>query len=358
MNPRRILVAMSGGVDSSVAAALCVEAGYEVIGVSMKLHDNTGQAAEDSCCSMEDFEDARAVAQKLGFPYYVLNMKKQFEKTVVEQFFSEYAAGRTPNPCIHCNDAIKFEALRNKAYELDCGLLATGHYARIVEQDGNYSLLKGIDKTKDQSYFLFTLTQNQMKHIRFPVGGFTKSQVRKKAADLELSVAQKSESLEICFVPDDDYATMFEQNYPHLVRPGNIVDLQGNELGEHQGIHRFTVGQRKGLGIAHSEPLYVLAIRHETSEVLVGTRSQQGENGLMARNMNWTHGQAPEPDTSANVKIRYRHNGVKARLYPTNDGDCEIKFEQPIRAIAPGQAAVAYHEDRVIGGGWIERAIQ
>lgn len=358
MNSNRILVAMSGGVDSSVAAALCLEAGYEVVGVSMKLHDYKGETPDDSCCSMEDFEDARAVAQKLGFPYYVLNLKTVFAKTVVDNFFSEYAAGRTPNPCIHCNDAIKFEALRKKAHELDCGLLATGHYARIIERHGKYSLLKGIDETKDQSYFLFTLTQPQMRHIRFPVGGLTKTEVRKKAADLGLSVAEKSESLEICFVPDDDYATMFEKNYPHLVRPGKIVTSAGDVLGKHDGIHRFTVGQRKGLGIAHSEPLYVLAIRPDTNEVVVGVRNEQGANALIAKDMVWTEGYAPELGTIADVKIRYRHTGVAARLYPKNESTCEMRFDSPIRAIAPGQAAVAYQQDRVIGGGWIERAME
>lgn len=348
---------MSGGVDSSVAAALLHEAGHHVVGISMRLYDASRESEHGQCCSPEDFEDARRIAQILGFPYYVLNLTERFAREVVRNFVSEYMAGRTPNPCVHCNDSLKFETLRQKAVELECDAMATGHYARITETDGRFSLRKGLDPTKDQSYFLFTLTQPQMGQVLFPLGGLTKAAVRQKADELGLPVAEKSESNEICFVPGDDYVSFLENREAFVVRPGKIINRRGDVLGDHPGVHRFTIGQRKGLGVPYSEPLYVLEIRPEEGVVVVGVRDELAARGLYASRMNWLDGFPPEPGTEAHVKIRYRHRGVPARLHPDSGGGCEIRFFTPVEAVAPGQAAVACVGDRIIGGGWIERAL-
>jgi tRNA-specific 2-thiouridylase len=350
-------MAMSGGVDSSVAAALCMEAGHEVIGVSMRLYDARECTDFGSCCSPDDFDDARSVAQQLGFPYYVLNLEKRFEKDVIDNFVVEYLQGRTPIPCIHCNDLLKFEALKTKAAELECDAVATGHYARVVSKNGSLNLLKGIDDTRDQSYFLFTLTQDQMKHIYFPVGEMTKVKVREEAVRFGLKVAHKSESREICFVPNDDYAAFLESRQPNIRTAGKIVNRQGETLGEHLGIHRFTVGQRKGLGISNPVPLYVLELQPETGNVVVGTKDQLLVSGLIAGKFNWCSGNPPTTETEAVVKIRYKHPGVPAQIMPDDKGGCIVRFKKPVEAVAPGQAAVAYDGDRVIGGGWIERAL-
>jgi tRNA-uridine 2-sulfurtransferase len=358
MSSERILVAMSGGVDSSVAAALLAERGAEVIGVSMHLHTEGGEREQgNNCCSPDDFEDARSVAHEMGFPYYVLNLRDQFKREVIDRFVGEYLAGRTPNPCILCNDALKFEALRKKAVELECVAVATGHYAQIERIDGRYGLFRGIDNDRDQSYFLFTLTQMQMAQVRFPVGGLTKSQVRSEAVRLGLRVAEKSESREICFIPDDDYAGYVSRSSLNRETAGRIVDKDGNALGEHSGYHQYTIGQRRGLGIAYSEPLYVLAIRPDVNEVVVGVQDELLSNGLIASKMNWLDGEPPEKGTAAFVKIRYMHSGVDAELNPLPNQECEVRFAKPIRAVAPGQAVVAYLGDRVLGGGWIERAV-
>lgn len=357
MSQKRILVAMSGGVDSSVAAALCCEAGHEVIGVSMKLYDADLPGPPEGCCSADDFDDARAVARKLDFPHYVVNLMERFANEVIANFITEYVAGRTPNPCILCNDALKFEALRAKAVELECDAMATGHYARIAQRRDRFALLAGLDATRDQSYFLFTLTQKQMPQVLFPVGELTKTQVRSKAAALGLAVSEKPESREICFVPNDDYAAFLEKRAPQAILPGQIVDREEKVLGEHQGIHRFTIGQRRGLGIAHSEPLYVVALDPVHARVVVGTVKDLESGGLIAHRMNWIEGAPPATGTEALVKIRYYHAGVRAWLEPEENDTCRIRFSEPLRAVAPGQAAVAYNGDRVIGGGWIERAL-
>ena len=357
IHPKRVLVAMSGGVDSSVAAAICAEAGAEVIGVSMQLYDASGRSEHGDCCSPEDFEDARSVAQAMGFPHYVVNLQDRFAREVIDDFISEYRIGRTPNPCIRCNDALKFDALRIKAMELECDAVATGHYARISAAGPRLDLRTGIDMDRDQTYFLFTLTQTQMRQVMFPVGEMTKTQVREKAASFGLRVSDKAESREVCFVPNDDYIAFLESRIPESARVGKILDQLGNVLGEHQGVHRYTIGQRRGLGIAHPHPLYVTGIHPESGDIVVGAYDDLLSPGLIARRMNWIDGTPPQSGTPALVKIRYQHSGQQAKLFPREDGGCEIRFENPVRAIAPGQAAVAYDQDRVIGGGWIERAL-
>lgn len=350
-------MAMSGGVDSSVTAAICHEAGYEVVGVSMRLYDASDQSACGSCCSPDDFDDARAVAGKMGFPYYVLNLADLFQKEVIGNFVDEYLKGRTPNPCIHCNNDLKFTALLDKAAQLECRYMATGHYARIERTDGRWGLFRGDDPTRDQSYFLFTMTQKQMDTVRFPIGAMAKTEVRAKAAELGLNVAEKAESREICFVPDDDYVAFLESKIPRIAREGKILNRRGEQLGTHQGVHRYTVGQRKGLGISNPTPLYVLQLRPGENIVVVGDEAELYSNGLYAAGMNWPPDTVPEAGTEVLVKIRYKHAGVPAKVYPDGAGGCEFRFEKPVKAVAPGQAAVAYVNDEVIGGGWIERAL-
>jgi tRNA-uridine 2-sulfurtransferase len=356
---KRVLAALSGGVDSAVAAALLVEAGYDVIAISMLLAGNT-EGHDGGCCSIDDFQDARRVAEQLGIPYYVLNLKDAFRTRVIDVFTNEYARGRTPNPCLLCNRDLKFDLLWQRARELDADFVATGHYARI-EYDApseSYQLLRGTDPRKDQSYFLFTLNQAQLARTLFPVGHLTKDEVREKARVLGLRVAEKPESQDICFVPDGDYARFIEQRLTaERVTPGKIVDQEGKVLGEHEGIHRFTVGQRRGLGIGgFAEPHYVTNIDAASGRVTVGAKQQLGARGLLAKGVSWTEGpQATEHQ--ATVKIRYRHPALPARIVPQAPDRAEVWFSQASPAVTPGQAAVFYDGDRVLGGGWIEGAL-
>lgn len=357
MGKGKILVAMSGGVDSSVTAAICRQEGYEVIGVTMRLFDSKPKLPNGESEKEEDFADAKAVADKLGFPFSVLDLSQNFSKVVVNNFIAEYSSGRTPSPCIGCNNALKFGALAKKAKELGCVAMATGHYARIVPYQGRYALMTGLDKTRDQSYFLFTLTQEKMKFIRFPIGGLTKVKVREKAKKYGLKVAEKSESREICFVPDDDYVAYLEKHAPDLLHPGNIVNRADDILGNHRGIHRYTIGQRKGLGVAYKVPLYVLELRPKTNEVVVGVKEELGVKGLYGGRINWLDEEPLKPGTEVEVKIRYKQKGLLATCHPADDGGCEFHFKDLVDAVAPGQAVVAYIGDRVVCGGWIERAL-
>jgi tRNA-uridine 2-sulfurtransferase len=356
----RVLMAMSGGVDSSVAAALLHQQGYEVIGVSMQLwnrapKDENGKPAR-TCCSLDDIHDARRVAGQIGIPYYVLNLETEFRRTVVDNFIAEYARGRTPNPCARCNQWIKFDILMQKAGELGADLIATGHYARKTKDaDGRFRLLCGADDAKDQSYFLFTLTQSQLAGTLFPVGDRTKPEVRKLAAKLGLTTAEKRESQEICFVPDDDYAGFLETQGKKPAA-GNIVDGAGRVLGRHDGIHRFTIGQRKGLGLSHPTPLFVLGVDPAAATVIVGDESESYRDTLTAEAINWI-GPEPAAPFEARCKIRYRQKAVPCRIIPLPGRRAEVCFAAGERAITPGQAVVFYDGDEVLGGGWIAAAI-
>ena len=359
----RIVVAMSGGVDSSVAAGLLAEQGHDVIGLSMQLYDSSassGQAGDGirafgSCCTLDDLHDARRVAAVLGIPHYILNFERQFQDTVISNFVREYASGRTPLPCAHCNSDLKFSTLLERARGLGAESVATGHYARVSHApDGRWLLRRSADPDKDQSYFLFSLTQAQLASASFPVGALTKPEVRAQARRLGLQVAEKPDSQEICFVPDGDYASFVARREPAVMQSGAIVDTAGQVLGAHEGIHRFTVGQRKGLGIAARTPLYVLKLEPDTRTVTVGPRSALDQTRLTASSVNWISADAPGSWLPASAQIRHRHRAAAGRVRALDDGRAEFVFDHPQPAITPGQAVVFYDADVVVGGGWID----
>ena len=372
MMKERVVIAMSGGVDSSVAAAILKEEGYDVVGVSMQLWDyssaeDKGGATEGSCCSTEDLEDARRVADKIDIPFYVLNMQDAFTTEVVDYFVESYLKGETPNPCTKCNQELKFKTLLRKAKELDAKYLATGHYARIVspEKDGEpYRLLKGIDQSKDQSYFLFTMNQDELSSVLFPLGGLTKEEVRVKARELGLRTAEKQESQEICFITDGRYGDFIADEAglkaggkAHMEAGGDILDSSGTVLGRHTGLFKFTIGQRKGLNITSGTgPHYVLSIDIDENRLIVGTKDELFSNGLVASEVNWI-ASPPKDGDSVTASIRYRHKGVASKLYTNGSNKIEARFEVPESAVTPGQAVVFYNGDEVIGGAWIEKAI-
>ena len=352
----RVVVAMSGGVDSSVAASLLTEAGHEVIGLSMQLYDQReAPEAFGSCCSLDDLHDARRVAQALGIPHYLVNFEAEFQETVVRNFVGEYASGRTPIPCVHCNSDLKFATLVERAAGLDAAWVATGHYARVAydEDRREYRLLRGSDRDKDQSYFLFSLTQDQLAHAVFPVGHLTKPEVRAHASRLGLLVADKPDSHEICFVPDGDAAGFVERHLSDGPRAGSIVDSSGRILGQHTGVHRYTVGQRKGLGLATGAPLYVIKLQPDSSEVVVGPREELGRSDLQATGVNWIAGTPPLEPRRVTARIRHRHRDAPATVTAEGDGRASLRFDEPQLAVAPGQAVVFYEGEDVVGGGWI-----
>ncbi len=358
---KRVVVAMSGGVDSSVAAALLKEQGCEVIGMTMQIWDYstfTEQHGEGfgTCCSLDDVYDARRVAESLDIPFYVVNFEKQFEQEVIDRFCDDYFNGLTPNPCVLCNQKLKFEILLRRARELQADYLVTGHYARILAEDGENRLCKGVDSDKDQSYFLFTLTREQLQYVRFPLGGMTKDEVRGHAARLGLRVAEKPESQDICFVPDGDYVRFLEEQRGAGTMNGEIVHVDGTVLGTHLGTYRYTIGQRRGLGLSWPQPLYVVAIDAPARRVIVGEKEHLAVTRCRVGDLNWLI-DPPDGTFSTACRIRYRHREVPARVTPRQDGTVDVVFSEPQTGVTPGQAAVFYDGERVIGGGWIDKTV-
>ena len=360
---------MSGGVDSSAVAGLLRREGHEIVGLTMQLWNQrrlpelaTEGAGTGRCCSLDDVYDARYVAQQLGIPYYVVNFEQRFEDQVVKPCVEEYLAGRTPIPCTLCNNFIKFDQFLDMAAGVGAAKVATGHYARISydETTGRYQMRKGVDSAKDQTYFLFGLTQTQLARTLFPLGNFTKPQVRELARELAIPVAAKPDSQEICFVPNGDYAAFIdayfkEQGIPVEAVRGQIVDTEGRVRGEHTGVHHFTVGQRRGLRVAAGEPLYVVATKPAEQLVVIGRNDDLLRARLFAKDVNWISIPPITSPQRAQVKIRNKHVAADATLYPTStSGRVEVHFDEPQRAVTPGQGAVFYASDLVLGGGWIE----
>jgi len=352
---KRVVVAMSGGVDSSVAAALLLKKRYEVIGITLKLWPKSlcGQKHLRSCCSLEDIEDARKVAQQLNIPYYVLNIEKEFEKEVIDYFCQDYAQGRTPNPCIVCNQKIKFGTLLKKALELGASYVATGHYAQVEfnKKIKRFIIKEGKDKTKDQSYVLFSLNQNQLTHCLFPLGNYLKRDIRRLALKLGLKPHQKPDSQEICFVLNNDYHKFLKEKLK-TIKSGYFIDQTGKILGTHPGICFYTVGQRKGLG-ALGKAMYVISLNSFDNTITIGEEKDLARKEFLVSNLNWIV--KPQKKIEARVKIRYNHPKAKAVIYLNDRNKAKVSFLAAQKAITPGQAAVFYKNDTVIGGGWIEK---
>lgn len=351
---KKAIIAMSGGVDSSVAAFIMKEEGFECIGATMKLYDNDDviECGEKTCCSLDDIEDARSVADRLSMPYYVFNFKDEFKEKVIDKFIATYENGGTPNPCIDCNRHLKFKRLFLKMQELGFDYVVTGHYARVEEKDGWFYLKKGEDASKDQSYVLYSLTQEQLSHILFPLGEYSKNEIRNIAEQNNFLNARKKDSQDICFVPDGDYAGFIENYLGKTYPKGNFVDINGNVLGEHQGIIRYTNGQRKGLGVAFGKPMYVADKNIDDNTVTLCTNEELFSAELTADDFNWL---IPEPDNKirCSARVRYNMKEQPATAYVLDNCNVRVVFDEPQRAITRGQAVVLYDGDTVLGGGTI-----
>ncbi|MBR6978080.1 MAG: tRNA 2-thiouridine(34) synthase MnmA [Lachnospiraceae bacterium] len=354
----KALIAMSGGVDSSVSALLMKQAGYECVGCTMRLYDNEmiGEDLHSTCCSQKDTRDARLVTLRLGIPYYIFHYEEQFRDTLIEPFVCAYEEGRTPNPCIECNRIFKFGLLQEQMKELECDCVVTGHYARIEEdpQNGRMLLKKGLDASKDQSYVLYTMTQEQLKNTRFPLGTLRKEEVRRIAEENGFTNAHKSDSQDICFVPDGDYVGFMERFRGTEYPKGDFVDREGHVIGRHKGYVHYTIGQRRGLGIAAAHPLYVLEVRPEDNVVVLGREEELFRKELFAGQVNLISVEKLTGPMRVSAKIRYRHKEQPATVYPEQDGRIRVVFDEAQRAITPGQAVVLYQDDVVVGGGVIE----
>ena len=359
----KVVIGMSGGVDSSVAAYLLKKQGYEVIGATMQIWQDEAEEVkeeEGGCCGLSAVDDARRVAGQLGIPYYVMNFKESFQKNVIDYFVGEYLEARTPNPCIACNRYVKWESLLDRSLSIGADYIATGHYARVIKlENGRYTLKKSVTSQKDQTYALYNLTQHQLAHTLMPVGDYTKEEIRSIAEEIGLQVAHKPDSQEICFVPDNDYASFIQKElertgqHTQAFTPGNFVDTKGNILGRHKGIAHYTIGQRKGLGIALGRPAFVVAIHPDKNEVVIGDNEEVFGRVVHARNLNFMSIPSLEGEMEVTAKIRYSHAGQKAVIRMTGEDCMECVFEEPVRAITPGQALVCYQGDYVVGGGVI-----
>jgi tRNA-specific 2-thiouridylase len=355
---KRVVIAMSGGVDSSVAAALLKDQGYEVIGMMLRLWSEPGSEAYNRCCTPDDMALARRIAAQIDISFYAIDAKDVFRDTVVDYFVSGYTQGTTPNPCLICNRRIRWEFLLNRALALGADYLATGHYARIREtENGRQELLRGVDSNKDQSYVLHVLNQEQFSHAMFPLGEYTKPQIREMARAFNLPVAERSDSQDLCFLGNGDYRDFLLRNVPEVASPGPIMTREREQLGEHQGLAFYTIGQRKGLGIAAAHPLYVLEKDGDNNTLVVGTKEQLGRDELTTGVVNWISGQPPENPIRASVKIRYKANEVDGTITPLEDGGTHIKLNQSLRDITPGQAAVFYDGEVCLGGGIIKKEV-
>ncbi len=361
----RVLVAMSGGIDSSLAAVLLHEQGYEVVGMTMKTWDyasSGGTKKETGCCSLDSINDARRVAVKLGFPHYILDIREEFGDQVIDYFVDEYVSGRTPNPCVLCNTHIKWDALLRRADQLGCDYIATGHYANVHEEKGRYVISKGTDEAKDQSYALWGVSQESLSRTLLPLGNLRKTEIREMAKEKGFAeLASKSESYEICFVPDNDYRSFLKRRLPSLekeVAGGQFVLEDGTVIGEHEGYPFYTVGQRKGLGVALGYPAYVLEIKKDENRVVLGPKEALARTGMFISKLVWNKLDHPKGPIETITKVRYNDQGTPATIELTDEDLVTVKFHEPVTGIAPGQAAVMYLDGQVLGGGWIRSSFQ